>query len=100
MRPGGFISTGVLLLFVGTITPAYAQREQQEEEHGKPQQKQQHQQEKPAQQQHQQPANRPAERPQQTYGGVYHATRTLVVNLFRAIKHGPSVTSGRINFSS
>ena len=65
------ISAGALSLLLGTIAPAYAQREQQEKEKGKPQPGQQHQQEKPAQQQ-QQPANKPAQRPQQTFGGVYH----------------------------
>jgi len=82
MKPVGLINTGVLLLLLGTIAPAYAQHEQQEEERGKPQQgqqhqqkqpaQQQHQQEKAAQQQHQQPANRPAQRPQQSSGGAYH----------------------------
>ena len=96
MKPVGLISKGVLLLLAGTIAPAYAQREQQGKEQGKPQQEQQHQQAKPAQehqqpqkeqarpaqqqhqqakpaqQQHQQTANRPAQRPQQTYGGAYH----------------------------
>jgi outer membrane biosynthesis protein TonB len=89
MKPVGLISTGALLLLLGTIAPGYAQREQQEKEQGKPQQAQQqhqqpqkeqgkpqqaqqHQQEKPAQQQHQQQANKPAQRPQQTYGAAYH----------------------------
>jgi hypothetical protein len=82
MKPVGLINTGVLLLLLGTIAPAYAQHEQQEEERAKPQQgqqhqqkqpaQQQHQQAKPAQQQHQQPANRPAQRPQQSSGGAYH----------------------------
>jgi hypothetical protein len=92
------LSTGVLFLLLGTIAPAYAQREEQEKEQGKPQQGEQHQQgkaapqqrqqEKPAQQQtqqhqqekpapqqaqHQHAANKPAPRPQQAYGGVYHA---------------------------
>src|ERR1019366_7940324 len=31
MKPFGFISTGVLLLFLGTIAPTYAQKEQQQE---------------------------------------------------------------------
>jgi hypothetical protein len=95
------ISAGALFLLLGTIAPAYAQREQQEKEKGKPQQgqqqqqakpaqqqqqgkpqqgqqqqqakpAQQQQQAKPAQQQHQQPANKPAQRPQQSFGGVYH----------------------------
>jgi hypothetical protein len=82
------ISAGALLLLLGTIPRAYAQHEQQEREQGKPEQGQQHQQEKPAQQQrqqpgkeqgkpeqgqqHQQPANKPTQRPQQAYGGVYH----------------------------
>jgi hypothetical protein len=82
MKPIGLINAGVLLLLLGTIAPAYAQHEQKEEEHGKAQQGQQHPQEQPAhqqhqqaqpsQQQHQQQANRPAQRPQQTFGGVYH----------------------------
>lgn len=72
MKPVGLITKGVLLLLVGTIAPAYAQREQQEKEQGKPQQEQQHQQAKPAPQQHQQTANKPAPRPQQAYGGAYH----------------------------
>jgi len=98
MKPAGLITKGVLLLLAGTIAPAYAQREQQEKEQGKPQQEQQHQQAKPAQQEHQQPqkeqgkpqqeqqhqqakpapqqhqqtANKPAPRPQQAYGGAYH----------------------------
>jgi len=88
MKPIGFICTGVLLLLLGIIAPGYTQREQQEKEQGKPQQgkpqqgeqhqqekaapqTQQHQQAKPAQQQ--QPTNKPAPRPQQAYGGVYHA---------------------------
>jgi len=82
MKKAGLIITGVLFLLIGTIAPAYAQREQQEREQVKPQQGQQHQQVKPeqpqrqqgrpAQQQHQQPATRTAQRPQPTYGGVYH----------------------------
>ncbi|MGA7793281.1 MAG: hypothetical protein WCA19_09595 [Candidatus Acidiferrales bacterium] len=95
------ISAGALVLLLGTIAPAYAQREQQEQqgkEQNKPQQGEQHQQAKPAEQprqqpasrpaqqpqqgqqhqqakpvQQQQPANKPASRPQQAYGGVYHA---------------------------
>ena len=79
------LSTGVLFLLLGTIAPAYAQREEQGKEQGKPQQGEQHQQEKaapqqrqqekpaPQQAQHQQAANKPAPRPQQAYGGVYHA---------------------------
>lgn len=72
------ISAGALFLLLGTIAPAYAQREQQEKEQGKPQQGQQERQQpqkeqaKPAQQQHQQTANKPAPRPQQAYGGTYH----------------------------
>jgi len=50
------ISTGFLFLLLGTIAPANAE----EREQGNGQQEQQHQQE------------RPAERPQQTYGGAYH----------------------------
>jgi len=69
------LSTGVLFLLLGTIDPAYAQREEQEKEQGKPQQGEQHQQEKaapqqrqqekpaPQQAQHQQAANKPAPRP-------------------------------------
>ena len=87
MKRVGLISTGVLLLLLGTIVPAYAQRDQKGEEQGKPQQGQQHQQARPAQQQarpaqqHEarpapqqrpQPANRPAQRPQQSFGGTYH----------------------------
>jgi len=53
------LSAGALFLLLGTIAPAYAQRDQQEKrEEGKPQQAQQ--------------AARPAQRPQQTYGGAYH----------------------------
>ena len=84
------ISAGALFLLLGTIAPAYAQREQ-EKGQAKPQQHeqarpapQQHQQERaapqqhaqPAQQhQHQQQASKPAQRaakPQQSYGGAYH----------------------------
>jgi len=104
MKPVGLIGTGVLLLLLGSIVPAYAQREPQEKEQGKPQQGQQHQQAKPAQQQQAkpaqqqqaipaqqqqarpaqqqqakpaqqqrpQPANKPAQRPQQSFGGTYH----------------------------
>ena len=52
------VSAGALFLLLGTIAPAYAQREQQEKEQGKPQQGQQERQQpqkeqaKPAQQQH------------------------------------------------
>ncbi len=88
------IGAGTLFLLLGTLAPAYAQREQQEQpgkEQSKPQQEKQPQQAKPAPQQHQearpapqqhqqakpvqqqQPANKPAPRPQQAYGGVYHA---------------------------
>jgi len=87
------ISAGALFLLLGTLAPAYAQREQQEQpekEQGKQQQGEQHQQAKPPQQEHQQarpapqehqqekpvqqkqPASKPAPRPQQAYGGVYH----------------------------
>jgi len=45
------LSTGVLFLLLGTIAPAYAQREEQQKEQGKPQQGEQHQQEKAAPQQ-------------------------------------------------
>jgi hypothetical protein len=84
------ISLGALLLILATIVPGYAQREQQEEpkkEQGKPQQAaprqepagkpaqqpQQRQEAKPAQQKQPQTASKPAPRPQQAYGGVYHA---------------------------
>jgi hypothetical protein len=70
MKRAGVISTAILSLLFGTTAPAYAQHEQQEKDQGKPQQGQQHEQEKPTQ--HQQPANKPAQRPQQSYGGVYH----------------------------
>jgi hypothetical protein len=88
------VSAGVLCLLLGTIAPVYAQREQREREQGKPQQGPQQQQERPGEpqhqqpvkpqqrppqqakpaqeQQHQQPANRPAQRLQQSFGGVYH----------------------------
>jgi hypothetical protein len=87
------ISAVALCLLLGTIAPAYAQREQHEKEPRKPQQEQQHQprtpvpqqhqqpgnpqpeqqhQAKPAQPRHRQPATRPAPRPQQSFGGVYH----------------------------
>jgi hypothetical protein len=87
MKPVSLISTGVLLLLLGAVTPTYAQQEQHEKKQGNPQQAQQHQPERPAQQQHQQPqreqakpqqeqqhqpANRSAQRPQQSYGGAYH----------------------------
>src|SRR5271157_2520735 len=72
------ISAGALFLLLGTIAPAYAQREQQEKEQGKPQQGQQERQQpqkeqaKPAQQQHPPAANKPVQRTQQAYGGTYH----------------------------
>jgi hypothetical protein len=92
------ISAGALFLFLGTIAPAYAQREQQEKEkeQGKTQQGQHQQQARPAPQQQQarpapqqqqarpapqqqqarpapqQQMKKPAQRPQQTFGGVYH----------------------------
>jgi len=44
MKPVGLVGTGVLFLLLGTIAPAYAQHEQQGEEHSKPQPTQQHQQ--------------------------------------------------------
>jgi hypothetical protein len=65
------ISAGALCFLLGTIVPAYAQREQQEREQGRPQPGQQHQQEKPApQQQRQQEKSAPQQhqqpgRPQQ-----------------------------------
>ncbi len=64
------ISAGALFLLLGTIAPAYAQGEQKEQ--AKPQQEQRHEAEKPAEQQHAQPAHKPAPRPQQSFGGVYH----------------------------
>ncbi len=80
------ITAGALFLLLGTLAPAHAQREQQEEpkkEESKPQQGKQPQQAKPAEQQRQQakPApqrqpqadSKPASKPQQAYGGVYHA---------------------------
>jgi len=77
------VTAGALLLLFGTLAPAYAQREQQEEpkkEESKPQPGKQPQQAKPAEQQRQQakpapaqPASKPAAKPQQAYGGVYHA---------------------------
>ena len=42
------LTAGVLCLFLGTIAPAYAQREQSEKEPGKPQQGQPHAQAKAA----------------------------------------------------
>jgi len=78
------IGAGALFLLLGTLAPAYAQRDEQgqpEKEQGKAPQAEQHQQAKPAPQQHQQakpveqkqPAAKTAARPQQAYGGVYHA---------------------------
>ena len=79
------ITVVALFLILGTLVPAYAQRDQKEEpkkEESKPQQGEQHQQAKPAEQPRQQarpapakqqPASKPAPRPQQAYGGVYHA---------------------------
>ncbi len=64
------ISAGVLFLLLGSMAPAYAQREQ-EKEQAKPQQ---HAQARPAPQSHQPQAKaapRPA-RPQPSYGGAYH----------------------------
>ncbi len=58
------ISAGALFLLLGTIAPAYAQREQEGKEPGKPQQEQ-----------HQPQAKKPAQpqvKPQQSYGGAYH----------------------------
>ena len=86
------VGAGVCCFLLGAIAPVYAQRDQHEKEQGKPQQGQQQQQERPAQQQHQQPtkpqqgppaqqarpaqrqqpATRPPQRPQQSFGGVYH----------------------------
>jgi hypothetical protein len=86
MKRAGFISTAILFLLLGTISPVYAEHEQQGEEHGKSQPaQQQHQQpaqqerREPAQQQPKQQANRPAQpqakpqpKSQPKYGGVYH----------------------------
>ena len=75
MNRAGVISTGILLLLLGTTAPAFAQHEQEGKEQGKSQQGQQHQQAQPAQHEHQQQASKPAQRPakpQQSYGGVYH----------------------------
>ena len=94
------ISAGALCLLFGTIAPAYAQQQQHEEkgQQGQQHEQQQHQQAQQQQQQHQQPAqqqhaeqqrqhqpaqqqqhpqqaNRPVQRqekPQSTYGSVYH----------------------------
>ena len=41
MKPVGFINTGVLLLLLGTVAPAYAQQEQHEQEGKPPKQEQQ-----------------------------------------------------------
>jgi len=67
-----FVSTGVLLLLLGTVVPTYAHLPQHEQEAKAPKQEQKakpqaqpKQEPQRAQQQHQQPANRPAERPQQ-----------------------------------
>jgi hypothetical protein len=70
------VTAGTLFLLLGTLAPAYAQREQQEEpkkEESKPQQGKQPQQAKPAPQRQPQAASKPAPKPQQAYGGVYHA---------------------------
>jgi len=75
MNRAGVISTGILLLLLGTTAPAFAQHEQEGKEQGKSQQGPQHQQAQPAQHEHQQQASKPAQRPakpQQSYGGVYH----------------------------
>ena len=58
------ISAGVLFLLLGTMVPAYAQREEGREQ-AKPQE---HEQARPAQAR---PAPRPA-KPQPSYGGAYH----------------------------
>jgi len=71
MKPLGLISTGVLLLFLGATAPTYAQQGQHEQE-AKPEKQQQKAAPAKQQQQHQQPASKPAQRPQQAYGGVYH----------------------------
>ena len=79
------ITVVALFLILGTLAPSYAQRDQKEEpkkEESKPQPGKQPQQAKPAEQPRQQarlapakqqPASKPAPRPQQAYGGVYHA---------------------------
>ena len=59
------VGAGALFLLLGTIAPAYAQREQQEREQGRPQQGQQHQQEKPAPQQRQQEKQAPQQHQEQ-----------------------------------
>jgi hypothetical protein len=91
MKPVGLISTGALVLLLGVIAPMYAQQEQHGKEQGKPQQEQQHQQ--PAQQQHQQPAqhqqtaNKPAQRSQPAYGGVYHGGVQLNGPTYGGVHH-------------
>jgi hypothetical protein len=79
------IGAGAFLFLLGTLPPAYGQREQQEQqgkEQARPQQGQQREQAKPAPEQHpqaakpapqRQAASKPAARPQQAYGGAYHA---------------------------
>jgi hypothetical protein len=87
MKTVGLIITGVLFLLIGTIAPTYAQREQQEREQVKPQPGQQRQQEKPVERQYQQPANRAAQRPQQTYGGVYHGGVQSTGHTYGGVHH-------------
>jgi len=99
MKHGAVISTAILFLLLGITAPAYAQHEQQGKEQGKSDQGKQQPQGKPAPQPHQQQAARPAqqphqqqaakpapqphqqqakkaappqEKPQSTYGSVYH----------------------------
>jgi len=120
MKAVGLITKGVLLLLAGTIAPAYAQREQQGKEQGKPQQEQQHQQAKPAQQQHQQPqkeqakpaqqqhqqakpaqqhqqtANKPAQRSQQAYESTTaacHNTKGRCVAVSRSLAPVHGITT-------
>jgi len=69
MKAFRFISTGVLLLLLGAFAPTYGHQERKEQEAKPPKQEQQA---KPERQQQQQPAKKPAQRPQQAYGGVYH----------------------------
>jgi hypothetical protein len=54
-----FISAAALFFLAGAMTPVYAQAEQHEKEQAKPQEP------------HEQ-ASKPAQRPQQSYGGAYH----------------------------
>jgi len=87
MKRVRLISTGVLLLLLGTIAPAYAQHEEQGKEQGKPQPGQQHQQQRPAPQQHQQQAYKPAQRPQQSWGGTYHGSVEPTGRTYGGVHH-------------